>query len=333
MLTKKDIINAFSKLGEYLSEKDELLEEKIKQAQAHNQWFVEQFVHYSINNWVDCLKQEILEQFSSNYSFKEKPKSVAIVMAGNIPLVGFHDFLCVLLSGNSIKIKASKGDAILPVFLADKLIEFEPKLSERIEFTQQLKNFDAVIATGSNNTARYFDYYFGKYPHIIRKNRNSVAVLSGNETEDELNGLAEDILLYFGLGCRGISKLYVPKNYDLNQVFKALYNWKWVGDHHKYGSSYDYHKAIYLLNKEELLENGFILFKKDTSFSSPVATLFYEEYDSVNDIERELETRKSEIQCIASKIIEKATPLGKTQQPNLTDFADNIDTMNFLSKL
>lgn len=333
MLNQKDIVNAFVKLGKYLAKKDGLFNDKIRLAEASNPWFTQSFINYSIDSWVNCLKKETLEQFSANYSFQEKPKSIAIVMAGNIPLVGFHDFLCVLLSGNSVKIKTSKSDTVLPIFLADKLIEFEPRLSERIEFTQQLKNFDAVIATGSNNTSRYFDYYFGKYPHIIRKNRNSVAVLSGDESEEELNGLAEDILLYFGLGCRSISKLYVPKNYDLNQVFKALYEWKWVGDHHKYGSSYDYYKAIYLLNKEELLENGFILLKIDKSFSSPVATLFYEEYDGINNVEKELETKKDEIQCIASKTIQNAISFGKTQQPGLSDFADNIDTMKFLTEL
>jgi len=255
-------------------------------------------------------------------------------MAGNIPLVGFHDFLSVLISGNSVLVKLASNDKHFLPLIAKYLEYVEPSFNSKITFTEEkLTNFDAAIATGSNNTARYFDYYFGKYPNIIRKNRNSVAVITGNETENELKGLGEDIFRYFGLGCRSVSKLFVPKNYDFDNLFKAIYEYHDIINYAKYQNNYDYNKAVYLMSEFKLLENGFLMLKEDQSYASPIASLFYEYYDDLNQLTEKLDTDTEQIQCVVSNSIENAIPFGKTQQPSLTDYADGVDTLAFLAQL
>lgn len=309
---------------------------KIDAAVHHNGWFTKENVVFAVQQWASALTEENLDKWLAPYSFKnENPKTVAIIMAGNIPLVGFHDFVSVIISGNKVLVKQSSNDQVLLPVLANYLICIAPEFKDFISFTTgQIENQDAIIATGSNNTARYFEYYFKDKPSIIRKNRNSVAVLTGNESKEELQALGEDIFRYYGLGCRNVSKLYVPENYDFNPFFEAIYDWNHLLNHNKYTNNYDYNKAVYLMSQFKLLENGFLILKNDKSFGSPIGTLFYEEYSDLESLKNELQQQKEAIQCVVSGgIIENEIGFGKTQQPKLWDYADGIDTLKFLNSL
>lgn len=255
-------------------------------------------------------------------------------MAGNIPLVGFHDLLAVLITGNKALIKLSGNDKILLPLVTDYLKHIEPQLENCIQFTEEkMVDFDAVIATGSNNTARYFEYYFGKKPNIIRKNRNSVAVLTGDETKAELNALGEDIFRYYGLGCRSVSKLFVPTDYNFDLFFQAIYEYRDIMNLAKYANNYDYNKAVYLMSEFKILDNGFLMLKKDSSYSSPIASLFYEHYADLTSLKKRLENDKEKIQCIVgSRVNSNEVKFGETQKPALSDYADGIDTVEFLLK-
>lgn len=302
-----------------------------------NSWFTLQQLNYACKSWSEALTTINLHQWTSAYTLnKNTTKTIAVIMAGNIPLVGFHDFISVLITGHKVLVKQSHHDKHLLPLLAKYLEFIEPKFKGFIQFTdEKLEDFDAVIATGSNNTARYFDYYFGKYPNIIRNNRNSVAVLTGTETESELSLLGDDIFTYFGLGCRNVSKLFVPKNYNFDLLFQAIYPFKDLINYTKYQNNYDYNKAVYLMSLFKLLENGFLMLKEDPSYASPIATLFYEYYDDLRQLESKLILDADKIQCIvtSNKSIKKAVAFGKTQQPNLCDYADGVDTLAFLQNL
>lgn len=308
----------------------------IKLAKSHNGWFSEDNIQFAFKSWEDALTEENLLQWTSAYSLeKSQNKTIALVLAGNIPLVGFHDFLSVLISGNKVLAKLSSNDKLLLPYLSKYLMTVEPEFENRISYTEEkLENFDAVIATGSNNTARYFDYYFGKYPNIIRKNRNSVAILTGNETPEQLKELANDIFRYFGLGCRNVSKIYIPENYNFDAFFKAMYSWNHVINDHKYINNYDYNKAVYLMSNLNLLDNEFLLLKEDSNFSSPISVLFYETYKNIDSLKNLLKAESNNIQCIVSKIgVENEIEFGQTQHPQLWDYADDVDTLEFLLKL
>ncbi|WP_437395543.1 acyl-CoA reductase [Flagellimonas lutimaris] len=348
MAPDTNTIDAFVKLGKYLTdfcdkcysentEVDSELKQTVEQARHHNGWFTEDNILFSLQQWGDLLTEENLNEWLSNYNFnkEDEPKTVGIVMAGNIPLVGFHDFLCVLLSGNKVLAKLSSNDKVLLPYLSKYLIQQEPSLANRIEFIDgKMENFDAVIATGSNNTSRYFEYYFGNKPNIIRKNRNSVAVLTGNEAEKELKALGEDIFRYYGLGCRNVSKIYVPKDYDFDALFKALYDYKDIIHQHKYANNYDYNKAVYLMSEFKILDNGFLVLKEDEALTSPISALFYSYYDDESSLREKLEELDEQIQCIvSSRTLENEVKFGETQKPSLKDYADGIDTMEFLLKL
>lgn len=305
----------------------------IELSQSHNGWYTPEQVHYAVQSWANALTQENLDQWLSKYSFDNvKPKRVALILAGNIPLVGFHDFLCVLISGHEVLVKTSSNDQHLLPFLAKYLIHIAPELANKITFTEgKLENFDAVIATGSNNTARYFEYYFKDKPSIIRKNRNSVAVLNGEETKEQLIALGEDIFRYFGLGCRNVSKLFVPKDYSFNAFFEAIFEYQDVIKYEKYANNYDYNKAVFLMSNFKLLDNGFLTIKEDNSYASPISSVFYEYYNDRSDVEKRLEQDSDQIQCIVSNnLIKNSIAFGQTQQPKLWDYADNIDTISFL---
>jgi hypothetical protein len=308
---------------------------QIKRAQEFNGWFTEDNILFAFEKWSNQLIKNKLDNWISTYNLNNKaPKTIAVIMAGNIPLVGFHDFLSVLLSGNKVLVKQSSNDKHFLPLIAKYLEYLAPELKESIQFTEdKLTDFHAAIATGSNNTSRYFEYYFGKYPNIIRKNRNSIAVLTGNETQDELLGLAEDMLRYFGLGCRSVSKIYVPENYDFDQLFKAIYPYSDIIHYKKYQNNYDYNKAVYLMSEFKLVENGFLMLKEDASYSSPIATVFYEYYNDLDHIKQRLHDDSEMIQCVVSNVIENAVEFGKTQEPGLSDYADGVDTMAFLSNL
>jgi len=261
-----------------------------------------------------------------------EPKLVAIIMAGNIPLVGFHDFLSVLISGHRALVKQSSNDKYLLPYLAKYLEFVEPEFKGIISFTEdKLENFDAVIATGSNNTARYFEYYFKHKPSIIRNNRNSIAVLNGKETLEDIQALSEDIFRYYGLGCRNVSKLFVPKGYNFDLFFQGMYHWHPIIEKTKYANNYDYNKAVYLMSEFDMLENGFLMIKEDASAVSPIATVFYEYYDNPEKLKLKLSQEKDAIQCIVSKgFIENEIAFGHTQKPQLWDYADDVDSIEFL---
>ena len=311
------------------------MQEQIDMAVHYNGWFTKENVLFSLEEWTKALTKNDLERWLKPYNFNEqKPKTVGIVMAGNIPLVGFHDFISILISGNKLLIKQSSNDQKLLPILADYLSTIEPQYKDQIEFTDgKFKNFDAVIATGSNNTARYFEYYFANRPSIIRKNRNSVAVLTGKESEVELQALGEDIFRYFGLGCRNVSKLYVPEGYEFDSFFKAMFPWANLMNNAKYANNYDYNKAVYLMSEFKLLDNGFFILKEEQSFGSPIGTLFYETYSDENTLKLTLEENKENLQCIVSKgLFKDETAYGQTQHPQLWDYADNVDTLKFLQQ-
>jgi hypothetical protein len=305
-------------------------------SQSHNGWYTPENVYFSIQSWATALTEENLEKWLSAYNFPfdcvQGDKSVGLILAGNIPLVGFHDFLSVLISGHNVLIKTSSNDQFLLPFLAKYLITIEPEFANKITFVEgKLENFDAVIATGSNNTARYFEYYFKDKPSIIRKNRNSVAVLNGEETKEQLIALGEDIFRYFGLGCRNVSKLFVPKNYSFTAFFEAVFEYKDIIHYEKYANNYDYNKAVFLMSNFKLLDNGFLIIKEDKSYASPISSVFYEYYDSIEDLQTRLESENEQIQCIVSNnLVENSIDFGNTQKPNLWDYADNVDTLSFL---
>lgn len=346
-------ITAFVKLGTFLSQfsnnkiekKEEVLfneiffdgfKHQIKLAQENNSWFTKDNILFALESWSKSLTEQNLNNFIS--SINSNPsiiKKVAIIMAGNIPLVGFHDFLSVLISGHSVLVKQSSSDKHLLPFLAKYLEYVDESLKGKITFTEdRLKDFDAVIATGSNNTARYFEYYFKSKPNIIRKSRNSVAVITGQETEQDFINLADDVFQYFGLGCRSVSKLYVPKHFNFDLFFTGMYSRKDIINNAKYANNYDYNKAVYLMSEFDLLENGFLMIKEDESYSSPIATIFYEYYENETDLKIKLHQEKEKIQCIVAKdFIENEIAFGQTQHPKLTDYADGVNTLEFLSKI
>jgi hypothetical protein len=305
----------------------------IELSQSHNGWFTPEQVYFSIQSWAKALTEEQLDQWLSAYDFsKVNTKTIGLILAGNIPLVGFHDFLSVILSGHKVLVKTSSNDQKLLPFLAKYLIAVQPEIQDYITFIEgKLEGFDAVIATGSNNTARYFEFYFKDKPSIIRKNRNSVAVLDGSETHDDLVQLGEDIFRYFGLGCRNVSKLFVPKGYDFQNFFKAIYEYKDVIFYEKYSNNYDYNKAVFLMSNFKLLDNEFLTLKEDQSYASPISSIFYENYEQLETVKNQLVADADQIQCIVSKnLIENSIPFGMTQQPKLWDYADNVDTIAFL---
>lgn len=345
-------INAFVKLGAFLSqfsteniEKKEAIEandlffdgfkHQLKLAREYNGWFTEKNLKFSLESWSNALTDKNINQWVGHYSFNSTaPKTVAIIMAGNIPLVGFHDFLSVLISGHSVLVKQSSNDKHLLPFLAKYLETVAPQFKGKITFTEQkLENFDAVIATGSDNTARYFEYYFKGKPSIIRKNRNSVAILTGQESTEQLEALSNDIFRYYGLGCRSVSKLFVPKDYNFEAFFKAVYKWHPIINESKYANNYDYNKAVYLMSEFNMLENGFLMIKEDKSYASPIATVFYEYYDTKETMQQELAANKDNIQCVvANGFLADEITFGNTQKPQLWDYADNVDTVEFLLK-
>jgi hypothetical protein len=310
-------------------------EKLIQLSQSHNGWYTPEQVYFSIQSWANALTDENLTAWLSRYELTEKtPKTVALILAGNIPLVGFHDFLSVIVTGNKALVKLSSNDQHLLPFLAKYLIAVAPGLDSFITFTEgKLEHFDAVIATGSNNTSRYFEYYFKDKPGIIRKNRNSAAVLTGDETKEQLVALGEDIFRYFGLGCRNVSKLFVPKGYDFKDFFEAMYAYQDVIHYEKYANNYDYNKAVFLMSRFNLLDNGFMTIKEDSGYASPISSVFYEFYDSIDDVKTRLKADENQLQCIVSDKIDNAVPFGKTQTPELWDYADNVDTIQFLQSL
>lgn len=330
-------VKALVKLSELLLNPDADLQSAMEKAQNKNGWFTLQQVENAVRSNASSLNINDLNKWISNYEISNKQLLIGLVLAGNIPLVGFHDILCVLLSGNVALIKLSSDDDLLMPVILNKLIDIEPEFKNSIRFVNKLENFDAIIATGSNNTSRYFEYYFSKVPHIIRKNRNSIALISGTETESEFKLLGKDIFDYYGLGCRNASKILVPKGYNFIPFFEAIEEFNPIINHHKYNNNYDYNKSIFLVNKVKHLDNGFLLVTENKSLSSPLAVLYYEEYEEIEDALAYINTSKDEIQVLITNLnLNTSVPtagFGESQKPKLWDYADGVDTMKFLSAL
>ena len=307
------------------------LQTVINRQVSYNGWFTKENVRQSLLALGQQLEVSNLSRWTSIYSFNEKPKKVAVIMAGNIPLVGFHDFLSVLISGNCVVAKMSSDDKTLLPALGGHLLEFVPALKDRMVFTSgRIGNVDAVIATGSDNSLKYFEQYFGKYPHIFRKNRTSVAVLSGDESKEEIEQLGSDIFSYFGLGCRNVSHLMLPKGFDLNRFFEGVVSHGEVINNNKYGNNYDYNKAVYLMNKHSLLDNNFVLLRESDELFSPLSMLHYQFYDSQDQVDNFLNSNEEKIQCVVGK---NHIPFGQAQCPGLDDYADGVDVMKWLEEL
>ncbi|HLG02823.1 MAG TPA: hypothetical protein VI731_04470, partial [Bacteroidia bacterium] len=347
-MSRSSGIKAFADLGSELrlilqgiplTSAGKKMQEMIPLVTHGNGWFTNENVRHRLEAIVDSLEISILNTWLSKYSIPEKPgnKRVGVIIAGNIPLAGFDDFRCVLLAGHIFIGKLSSGDKLLLPLVAEILTEIQPEYKSQIQFTEErLPSIDAVIATGSNNSARYFDYYFSKYPHIIRKNRNGVAILTGKEDAAELDALGEDIFRYFGLGCRSVTKLFVPAGYNFNLLFENMMRWgESMMANNKYMNNYEYNKTVYLLSKIALLDNNFLLLKEDEGLSSPPGVLFYEYYDSLPELRKKINAASALIQCIVAQpgIAEGAIPFGQAQQTLPSDYADNIDSMQFLLSL
>lgn len=329
---------AFSALGEYIKTHSESIDKAIHQAMNYNQWFSKSNIQNALYAIAKNLEPSSLNQWLAAYKFPPQPivpKKVGLILAGNIPLVGFHDILSVLMSGHHALIKTSSQDTILIRHLFDKLIEIEPGFHNLITFCEKMEGQEAIIATGSNNSARYFEFYFSKYPHIIRKNRNSVAVLNGKESLEELQALGKDIFMYFGLGCRNVSKLFVPEHYHFDKFFQAIEIYHDIRDHSKYLNNYEYNRSILLLNQTPHLDNGFLMLIGNKAYSSSIASLHYETYSDLEELKKTMKEDADQIQCIVSSpgVINSSIPFGQSQEPLLSDYADGIDTMNFLLAL
>jgi hypothetical protein len=344
----RERVAAFEKLGAFLKEQGtgvytshqaehKIFEKLILEVRQHNAWFGEKNVRSAIGAIAECLDpghfQTWLRPNEERLGTAPKPQKVAVIMAGNIPLVGFHDFLCVLISGHHFLGKPSSDDHLLIPFLAALLLQFEPRFKDSISFTEgRMNDLEAVIATGSSNSSRYFDYYFGKYPHIIRKNRHSVAILDGTETPADFEKLGRDIFMYYGLGCRNVSKLFVPEGYRFDPFFEGIFSYSDVLQNNKYVNNYEYNKTIYLLNSEKLLDNNFLLLRQEIALSSPIGVLFYEYYSDTEALKSRLQMDAPFVQCLVSKEAKFAgsLPFGQSQSPMLWDYADGVDTMQFL---
>ncbi len=335
---KHSVVELGTIFGNLVKVGDETFDELLLKVRPKNPWFTEENVHLAFSSWADVLTKESLNEWLKPYDQQlnqsRSAKTIGVINAGNIPLVGLHDLLSVILSGNNYLGKNASDDPFLLPFVAEKLLEIEPKFKSRISFSEKLSGFDAVIATGSNNSARYFDYYFGKYPHIIRMNRNAVAVFTGDETEADFKKIGHDIFQYFGLGCRNVSKIFVPRGYEFPKFFEAIESFSLVSRHNKYMNNHDYNKTIYLLKKIPFFDNDFLILKEDEGIASPISVVYYEFYDDIKSLEKKLETEKDQIQCIVSgnQIFSKfkTERFGEAQCPQLWDYADRVDTLNFL---
>ncbi|PKQ60702.1 hypothetical protein BZG02_18440 [Labilibaculum filiforme] len=354
-MNKSERIKAFVELGSFLSQftsedanrKQHNLNSTyyddfgalLDRVSNENLWFTPLHVHESIKGICAFLQENELHKWVARYAVSDQNTQVkvAVIMAGNIPMVGFHDMLSVVISGHSFIGKLSSKDNQLLNFISKLLIEINSEFKELIHFQSDRlsgeNKFDAIIATGSNNSARYFEAYFKKYEHIIRRNRNSVAVLTGNETNEELEALGRDVFLYFGLGCRNVSKIYIPVGYNLVHLLDNWKNYSFVTDHNKYANNYDYQRSLLLMNRIEHLDTGFILLNENVAISSPIGVVNYEYYSEIKDLEVHLNTNTELIQCIVGNTIPNAIPFGKAQEPELWDYADNVDTMEFLTQL
>lgn len=331
-------IAALHQVGQVFGNENSIeIEQSIRQAYAKNPWFAPENVKMALQYWSKRLHQDKLKDWANKEDIEENtsPETIGIIAAGNIPLVGLHDVVSVLLTGNKVKIKLSSDDEVLMKFFISELTKANVAFKDSIEVVERVENIDAVIATGSNNTARYFEYYFGKYPNIIRKNRNSIAVLTGNETNESIKRIGDDILSYFGKGCRNITQLWIPKGYNLVGFLDQLQHNIELINHNKYANNYHYHRAILLMNKDEHLDTGYMLLKEDRKIYSPIGMINYTYYDDMVEVKEFLAQNAEQIQCVVSdaSILPEAIPAGSSQNPDLWDYADGVNTIKFLQRL
>ena len=328
-------IIALSNLGDVLKNKDEFFESiDFDKIEKSNPWFIPEYVKFSFCNWSKLLDYDMICKWIEPYSLHKirQKKRVLIILAGNIPLVGFHDFLSVLLSGHDLVVKMAKKDSHLLKLLVEKINGIDSRFKQKIDFVDDFisEDIDAVIATGSENSERYFEYFFSNKKRIIRENKRSIAILSGDETDAQLECLADDIFMYFGLGCRNVSKIFVPEGYDFTKLFNSFDMYKKSINHKKYRNNYIYNKAIAAMNNYMLIDNGFLLMKEEKSIYSPVAMLHYEYFKDYNKVLDSVNTNNERIQCLVSA---NHTIFGRSQKPNLLDYADGIDTISFLKSI
>lgn len=346
-MTTEVIISTFSKLGELMravgkggvwpgfqsgitEDEYNALIDTVHSVRHKNNWFTENYVRMAFECWGHLLTEEILSEWVSNYKVGECSKKVGIIMAGNLPLVGFHDLLSVAISNQIALVKMSSEDNQLIPMLLQILFNYCPGLKERIHLVDVLEGFDAVIATGSNNSSRYFEAYFNHVPNIIRKNRTSIGIVKLKSTDDEIHNLGKDIFSYYGLGCRSVTKVFFEQGFDLDRFFKGIYSYNSVANMNKYVNNYEYHKALFLMNSEKFLDNGFLILRENKDDFSPIGVLHYEYYSSEESLTEELEMRKEHIQCIVS---DQHVPYGKSQAPRIDEYADGVDTLEFLTEL
>ncbi|MDA3881928.1 MAG: hypothetical protein PF481_01450 [Bacteroidales bacterium] len=332
--------DAFIELGKILSEKcgagsDAEFDATIRKAEQQNPWFTHDNIINALSEIADMVREDELKKWIAEYSFTSShSKRVAVIMAGNIPAVGFHDALCVLISGNYLIAKTSSKDAVLIPYILTLLTNIESQFASQYEIcTERLPAFDAIICTGSNNTSRYFEYYFGKYPHIIRKNRTSVGIIVPEDTASVYGALGSDIFSYFGLGCRNVSKLYIHESIDVTKILDEFMQFDSLRSHNKYMNNYEYNRSVYLLNQIEHLDTGFMLLKQDEQLHSPLGVVFYETYSDISSLKTQLANIKNELQCVVCSqdtFFHTHTLPGKSQQPKVSEYADNIDTIHFL---
>jgi hypothetical protein len=327
-------IAAFTKLGDKINQVQPFeLQQIIENVKNQNPWFTEENIKKALQGITKFLVKSSLEKWTSKYELNPgEPKKIGVAMAGNIPLVGFHDFLCILVAGHQAVIKLSSQDSILLKWITDLLVAIDPRFSIFISFQDRLNHVDAMIATGSDNTARYFEYYFRNVPHIIRRNRSSCAVILGEESVEELNTLGIDVFTYFGLGCRNVSKLYVPEGYSLIALLDSWAPYHNIIHHHKYCNNYDYQKSILLVNRIPFLDTGYVLLTENEALVSPISTVYYETYRDQNDLSQKLKNQKEKLQCIVSAKgwYKESIAFGKAQFPDVWDYADHVDTLHFL---
>ncbi len=342
-MSKDKQILGLCKLGSYIKEtlnkefdyenvENQELQSVLRKSEIDNPWFTIENQRYALNQWAELLTKATIEKWLENYNFSDSGKKVGLILAGNIPLVGLHDVISVVLSGNVPVIKLSSKDKVMIPYLLKKWNEFAEE-SVPYEIVEKLVDFDAVNATGSNNTARYLEYYFKNHLSIIRKNRTSVAVLDGSESDEELQLLANDIFRYYGLGCRNVTRLWIPNDMKLDRLFENFMDFQNVINHNKYANNYEYNRAIYLLNQEKFWDNNFVLIKEDEKLFSPLSVINFSRYDNIEDVKSFIEANENDIQCVVAKKeigIDGAVGIGEAQNPSLDTYADNVDTMRFL---
>lgn len=329
------ILEAFRQAAIHHSEDEGWLYEK-QVAFERNRWFTPENIDSALDQWLSALAPNYVQKWLTDEAHidSKKDKTLGLILAGNIPFVGMHDVFCGLAAGMRLKIKVSSDDEVLPKFWIRKATEIYPDLKDRIEFTDSLKGIDAAIATGSNNSAKYFEYYFRNIPHILRKNRNSVSVLHGNEQEEMLLAVGKDVFAFYGLGCRNVTHLYLPEGYAFKPLFDAWEAYADIINHHKYANNYNYHKALLLLNLDPHMDTGYLLLKEKEDIYSPVGMLNYSFYTNLDEVKQQLKNKASEIQCITSDL-DEITPLklGQAQNTMLWDYADNVNTLAWLQGL